>query len=876
MSLNRTTYAKIYRKGRGTPAQPPVITSPSSATVSEGVGLLLTLTANVPVAWEIRPGLDGALFSMAGADQLALPGPTADGVYQVRVRATRTTGSGLNAEQTISVTVVPLTITSPAAISGPPGTALSQVLTANEPVVWSISGGANSADFTISGDLLTLPDTKPEGLYFVQVQATSLDSLRTANLDIEATLDDGVAAGDVAVIVPGPLWDGTAGSGWGGARPAVIARTGPQCPLRPITLDEEVIGTAEMYIGARTGAFGGLQKVEILCEGATFDVTDQIVHTYPAPRGGPDEILIGNFGKFVRDAMPDVYGTIELFWRATPNDPTILPMVFGPLIFYFPSLTPGPVSMWNATTNPAGKFGRVIELAKTPAEIVGSRYRKWVDAAKYAKNNLLIGAIIYCTETGDYAPRSGESTSVGSNNTGGRIITTQAPGVTCTMTNVGPRPPTSNLYYRNRTGYNGLHFKMIEWDQEGFETLYYETTGRQVRHVFEGCRIYNSMGPWPLFQGGYPGQPIAISGIYLDNLCENLRPDRSMQSTPLARNNTLVNIPGDIFTLANCAVGNRMTDLDQQYYRQNHPSVTIAYTGAGVATHRRERDPGFTGDATDRNVTSDRFILAVDAVDVLNVNLAGTNSTLAALVNAVPNFAMVDLYPSNWSSRDDRMAASLTVADRGKPWPATAVTSTPQNIGTTFDVHSDFNQATTSPKTNVVICENWGLRLESQTYFWTQSGLQKDTLFENNAIYVTIGAGLSSQISVALSHVLFRHNDLLNQSFIFSGTVEKCEGYGNAMGSLKTEGSPDMTWWDRNHAGSVLGTAATQPTNMIVGGSNATLYVDADNGDMRPKVGGPLELLANRIPPKTKFDRRGNLRAASDARGAYSINALAA
>ena len=781
--MRRATFVRVHRSGLGTVQLPPVITSGGVLSVSEGVGLSHVLTANVSVDWTIRPGLDASAFSLGtveGQPVLILPGPAADGVYGVTVRATRPQDPSLYDEQTLAVTVIPLTITSPATASGPAASSLAVTLTANEPVTWSVSGGADAGSVTLDGAVLTLPSGTVRA-YAVQVQAQSTDTLRTETQNITLTL---TASGsvDLVQILPGPLWDGTEAGGWEGAPPALITRTGPQAIGKTVQLDELAMLGTDIWIGGRFDAKGGVDKVEALCAGATYDLGAQRVHTYPDPRGGADKIVIGHFGNLSRTGMPAVYGVFTLYYRVTPTDPAILPFVLGPFKYYHPSTAPGTHSIYDASTNPAGKYGRIIEFGTGVTDVVGVRYNTWLKAAKYARDNGLRNAILLCTVTGNYNCRSG-TTTIGSNAVGCRIVTTHAPGIVATFTNLGS--PADVNYNRWRTGYNGLHFlgSGIVFDQLNIEQIYHESTGLQISEAFEGVEIMNSMGAGALLNGLTAPYNFAGSGLYLDCYIHHIRADRFANAVKLARNNFMEYCSGDVFALGNCVVGNRVENQDQQPYRISTPALDVSYVGAGAGTLARERSPTYSGDPSTRNEKTDLIVLRVDDVVVGTIPMLGTMLALADGINAIAGFVAVSLHNTGYTSVDERAAKVLTNGNRGMPWSPAALTSTPLNFITTFDVHGDFYQASTSVRINIVFAENTGYANEVQTWFFTGSGHQKDVLIENNA-FEAIG-GMSSQTSVPLSHFIFRHNALSQSYLLRSGiTVDAaCEFANNILSS---------------------------------------------------------------------------------------------
>ncbi len=212
---------------------PPVISGPVAGTVDvvEGQMAVASLSANEPVTWAIDGGSDAALFfidatgvlSFANPPMHASPGDSdADNAYLVSIASTDMAGN--RSVTALTVMVAPMgqpDVTAPV-ISGPaeglvevPGGQTTVVtLTANEPVIWTISGGADASAFAISQDTGTLSfnqapdadaphDTNADGSYVVTVSATDAAG-NISQLVLTVTVAD-EAPGDTATpVITGP------------------------------------------------------------------------------------------------------------------------------------------------------------------------------------------------------------------------------------------------------------------------------------------------------------------------------------------------------------------------------------------------------------------------------------------------------------------------------------------------------------------------------------------------------------------------------------------------------------------------------------------------------------------------------------------------
>ena len=191
----------------------PVITGPSGSagasasakSVAEGTLSIHTFTASEQVVWAITGGADGSLLSIdpvsgaltfvAGPDFELPDDADTNNVYLVVVSATDAAGNVTQQSVSITVTDAPEDTTAPV-ITGPstaPGAAASaktvnegttavHSFTANEGVVWAVSGGTDAARFTINSatgalifnaapDFETPTDADTDNAYVVRISA---------------------------------------------------------------------------------------------------------------------------------------------------------------------------------------------------------------------------------------------------------------------------------------------------------------------------------------------------------------------------------------------------------------------------------------------------------------------------------------------------------------------------------------------------------------------------------------------------------------------------------------------------------------------------------------------------------------------------------
>lgn len=216
----------------------PVITGPSGGagaansalSVNENQTAVTTLTSSTPATWSISGGADAGKFAIdpatgvvtfVAAPDFEAPGDTdTNNVYVVDITATD--AGGLTSVQTVSVTVLDvaeggLVISGPSGGAGAASSSLTvneaqtavTTLTANRPVTWAVTGGADGAKFTVSPSgvitFVTPPDyqapTDADGdnVYIVELTATDaggLTAVQTVAVTVRKLDDAGPAIKD--------------------------------------------------------------------------------------------------------------------------------------------------------------------------------------------------------------------------------------------------------------------------------------------------------------------------------------------------------------------------------------------------------------------------------------------------------------------------------------------------------------------------------------------------------------------------------------------------------------------------------------------------------------------------------------------------------
>jgi Putative Ig domain len=200
-----------------TTKNPLVITSsvlPSGVDKATYSASLMASGGTAPYTWSITSGSLPSGLSLTAAGAISGT-PTVIGTYGFSVKVTDSSSpiQGAAATTTIIVTVPPLTITSPALISGVSGTGYSASLTANggtSPYTWSVTSGSLPAGLTLSalGVISGTPTTSGTSVFTTKVTDSSSPALAAS---AAATI---IVAVQPLTITSSALVSGVSGTGY--------------------------------------------------------------------------------------------------------------------------------------------------------------------------------------------------------------------------------------------------------------------------------------------------------------------------------------------------------------------------------------------------------------------------------------------------------------------------------------------------------------------------------------------------------------------------------------------------------------------------------------------------------------------------------------
>ena len=241
----------------------------------------------------------------------------------------------------------------------------------------------------------------------------------------------------VSTLTPSGRWNGTAGSGFAGAPPIDPVRTTAKPACRLLVPPNQYF-TDELVIGVWAGANNqgsmlddlGLERVVAHCEGTSFVIEAPSFYLFEDANGNQ----VRYFGWWAVLQHPGAHGHAHVYFEAVPKDPTMQSRVIGPYQF-----SPQP-SLHDFT----------IEVAATPAQISGARYKSVAAALNYLTAMAAQNPLITITEsfTGD----------LGSANlyAGGRGYTTITATAPVVFKKPALLPGAASLF---RPGVDGLWFR---------------------------------------------------------------------------------------------------------------------------------------------------------------------------------------------------------------------------------------------------------------------------------------------------------------------------------------------------------------------------------------------------------------------------------
>lgn len=659
----------------------------------------------------------------------------------------------------------------------------------------------------------------------------------------------------VTTLAPSALWNGTPGSGFAGAPPVDPPRTSAK-PICRLMGPPNIHFTDELVLGVFAGAnFGGsmlenmgLEKVIAHCEGARFDIMAPSFFL-AEDRGG---ILRRYLGWWVVLKHPGRHGHLQVYFEAVPKDRAMQARVIGPFQF----------------SPQAQAHDHTIEVAATPAEIAGQRYKSLTNALNYLTSVSAQNPLITITEgyDGDLP-----SANLHGGGHGYTTITATAPVI---FRKAGPATGNAMLF---RPRVDGLWFKgpNITFDFQFASAIYHENPANR-QHVFEGVNFIRSGPRYHLYQGGaWPTFFIARhKPYYLECTISNI--GNPCTNATLVRGCLLEGGYDDVASFSDAMINNTIRNWKSAEYRHQIDALRVHYTGPG-ATATIELSGG--NGANNRVLTARVNGTSVDAFTLHNSEAAFAANTnysvqnVADWLNTLPGWSATVL---------DSSRRAVTLSRRGNvplggAFAELDARTQPITLVTAIDMHSDLWQMSFSGNNNdnLVFYGNLCHDQFTQSVFFGASQPVRDAIIANNAFDLDQNdpefPGLISQLRGPQSHVIVAHNTFGNQNLVLRADTNYAP---DSYCLIANNVAPQINWGGTANpaitlANNHLMQGASVPVGSVgtvVAGTRANLLRDPAQGDFTPL--GPL--LGHPRPPVLRFDMAGQARGVPAANGALA------
>ncbi|MCL9998903.1 MAG: hypothetical protein NBV68_05945 [Erythrobacter sp.] len=683
------------------------------------------------------------------------------------------------------------------------------------------------------------------------------------------------AAGSTALasLSPSGQWDGTPGTGFA-VTPTDPPRTTAKPACRLVTVPGQRF-TATHVVGvvafANDGGtlIGGIDRVRFHFEGETRDVLEMTPRTFMR-RDGTSYRCWAYWVALRKPAGKA--GSAQLFVEAIPADATMQRRVIGPFLY----------SVEDALHDLA------IEVAATPAEMPGERYKTLEAAIDYAKAQSARNPLITVTETGTYLP-----TETGPAHTFTNWCTIEAAsGVTCTIAR-----DTQLSDSQSRIVYVSDHicFRNVTFDMRRIASI---QSANNTPFWADRCTITNSDPDrgFARWRGNLRPHGIVFEGnSYVTDCRFEYLPNPLGADAALLRGNFVTDGTQDVMGDAQCVVANTVRNWDSSEWINGRPILSVTYTGSEATA--RLSAPIVGGDTRILTATwganSATLTLGKSEADFLGTTgNAYWPSHVVDWLNTLPDWTATLL--------DDTLVAfNIDVAEGDPDEDASGrggnksvldinVKDTVKTCFARWDVHADgYQQRWGGTDENVIIAANdW--QVAGQILFISSTDpYEKDYFIINNIFrFLKTAAdvqGLSALAQQAVGveppsalHMIVAHNSWVNQLLRMRWDAGFApDGYSlianNVVQGLRDQGvaSAPAGVIVNNH---IYATAenSTAATFTSVGGDATTLFADAANADFTPSG----DLLTNARVPVLNWDAHGRERKALDAVGAVASGFL--
>lgn len=577
-----------------------------------------------------------------------------------------------------------------------------------------------------------------------------------------------------ALLAPSSQWTGSAGSGYGTANPA--APTNPtRTTAMPWIVPLFVPGvrlTTNTDIWFEAGAFGGLTKVIVYCEGNSTPIYFPQICSYKDTNGLSQ--TLPRAYKITLDIATaltlSTTGCMQIYAQAFANDGTMQSHVIGPFDI-FPATAQYDHASFDVGS---GQTYSTVQAALNAAQTATSI---WPNIILHDTTNYDLSAAVTSTHNCT-APTPGTAGA------GGLATVTAANGITATLV-------ASTIDTSIRLKYDGIIYQGsgVQFDLGNFSTITTETTGIG-KLWFNGCKVFNSGGMYALIHSkaqpntywlNTPSSTKTNNYYATDSTANNIF--YGFHYHNLVRNCTLTNVSSDSLDNNRCNYGSLTQTLDPSGYTTGINALTVTYTG--VSINPQIEKTGANQVSGNINLYENNSGTPVFTFAYTSVFSGGqTNYTVQDIANAING------HGSGWAASvldNTRFAAALSNTPLTPSSNITKTTITPitgLTLVTLFDIHSDgcqnfsvtgYNEpgyADSILGNRAFAFNSWYNINNSQCFFGDHSGTGGATSTQwsdcgiHNNVWQSIGTTAElSQIFGNCSHVVFQDNVLDNQTF---------------------------------------------------------------------------------------------------------------
>jgi hypothetical protein len=670
----------------------------------------------------------------------------------------------------------------------------------------------------------------------------------------------------LAALSPSILWNGVPGSGFLN-EPLDPVRTSAKPTCRLVTVpgqrftDGHIVGVMAFASDDST-LVGGIDRVRFHFEGEARDVLEMSPRSFTRHDGS----VYTCWAYWITLRKPaDKTGTAHLYIESIPADATMQRRVLGPFAYGLENTL----------------HDHLVEVAATPEEIPGFRYRTLEAAINYLKSVNARSPLVTVTETGTYLPAESGPAHVFPN----WLTITAAADVTCTLARpsyIGDNASRFSFASEN------LCFRGVTFDMR-YVSAVRNSNGSPF--WIDRCIVTNSdpEGSFSKWRGQQRPIGFLFGGASFLTDCHISRlPNALGAGTALARGNLVIDGASDVAGDVMCMTGNIVRGWDSSAWLIGKNAFTVIYTGDQPTA--RLSAPS----AQD----STRVLTATWGSNTATLTIGRTeedfNGTTGNAYWPRHVVAWINSLGDGWSATllDDTLCAFFVNIDRSDPefsgganGNASAMDVSVKGVAKTikcnFDIHADgYQQRFGGVNQNVIICgEDW--QVAGQLLFLSATEQDYDYTVVNNLFRFLFTAAEYIQPSSNLgrnpkNHVVIAHNTWVNQQLRIrydSGVTldQYCLIANNVIQSLVDVGT------STTQAGIILNNhlyaGATVPggaAGTTIGGNVDSLFVNAAAGDFTPSG----QLLVNGRAPVLAQDGKGRLRKAIDAVGALGTGGV--